>query len=91
MGWLHWSEDQLIAADMNSIMVGYQGTREMLEAIHGKREEETGPPQQPGAQTLRPAPKVVPVTTVAVEKLPPLTPAAFDKMFITKPKVNANA
>lgn len=75
-----------MTSDMNSIMVGYQGTRDMLRAVHGIGEDEQ-PAHQPGPprRVKRQAPALeVPVIVGPVENLPKLTPAAFDKMFVEK-------
>jgi hypothetical protein len=80
LGWLHWSEEQLLIADMNSIAVGYEGMRDMLSGLFGKAEATGVIPQRPGRPPGRP-PTEVPIITADVKDLPKLTPAAFDKMF----------
>lgn len=45
MGWLHWSEEQTLWADVNAIRVGYEGQVEWLQGIFGKPEEGPGPPK----------------------------------------------
>jgi hypothetical protein len=92
LGWLYWTEEQLLTADMNAIMVGYKGNQEMLGAIHGKPQsteehESAEPAPQSGPPARRqPAPTEVPVVLAPVQKLQPLTPSAFDKMFGDKRK-----
>lgn len=75
---------------MNSIMVGYQGMRDMLTSVFGKGKVADGPEEQsepaagmemPRFISTAPKPKEVPVVTAATEKMPKLSPDAFDKMF----------
>ena len=47
MGWLGWSEDQALRADVNAIEVAFIGKRSMLRAIYGGPEE----PQEVGPMT----------------------------------------
>src|SRR5690606_23504683 len=42
LGWLGWSEDQAMRADVNSILIGYVGKMEMLKAISGTAEYQPG-------------------------------------------------
>lgn len=35
MGWLGWSEQQAMVADVNAILVGYAGKIAMLRAVFG--------------------------------------------------------
>lgn len=49
LGWLGWSEDQALGADVNAIMVGFAGKSDMLGKIFGgapetAAEPEAGPP-----------------------------------------------
>ena len=65
MGWLGWSEEQVLAADINAIEIGYRGRIKMLQAIFGRDERRPSP---------RPAP-------TAAEKPPiVLTPNIFDSV-----------
>jgi hypothetical protein len=78
LGWLHWTEEQLLFSDMNSVLVGYQGMQDLLRAVFGGEKPE--PPAPPPPQ--RPAPLPVPIiVNTPTEKLPKLTPAVFDRMF----------
>lgn len=45
MGWLGWSEDQALAADVNAIAAGYAGKLDMLKAVFGSSEETPADPQ----------------------------------------------
>lgn len=69
-----------MTSDMNAIMVGYLGMRDMLDSIYGKAEPAAQAPQPPQPKPA-PPPAVVPVINTPVEKLLPLTPEAFDRMF----------
>jgi hypothetical protein len=39
LGWLGWSEDQALAADVNAILVGFAGKQAMLAAIFGTADD----------------------------------------------------
>lgn len=39
MGWLGWTEDQALAADVNAIEVAMRGKVTMLRAIYGAADE----------------------------------------------------
>lgn len=58
-------------ADMNAVMVGYYGMRDMIDAIFGNH-------AQPSPQPIVPVAQVV---NQSSENLPKLTPEAFDRMF----------
>lgn len=47
LGWLGWTEQEAMAADVNAIAVGYQGRRDLLESVFGRSEEETPPEELP--------------------------------------------
>lgn len=69
-------------SDINAIMVGYRGMRDMLDSIFGKAEAERMPARPPPP----PKPAVAPITlenwnTVPTESLPKLSAASFDAMF----------
>ncbi len=38
-GWLGWSEEQALDADMNTIVLAYTGKTEMLKAIFGSTDD----------------------------------------------------
>jgi hypothetical protein len=38
-GWLGWSEEQALDADMNTIVLAYHGKTEMLKAIFGSTDD----------------------------------------------------
>jgi hypothetical protein len=40
LGWLGWSEEQALSADVNAILVGYRGKVDMLTAIFGSADDE---------------------------------------------------
>lgn len=42
MGWLGWTEEQTLHADMNAIVLAYEGKVDMLKAIHGDTDKEKG-------------------------------------------------
>lgn len=77
-----------MTADINAIMVGYEGMRDMLTSIYGRPEQ-----QQVGEALPSPAPEPVPppvfistapmvkVVNQSADNLPKLTPEAFDRMF----------
>ena len=83
LGWLHWSEEQLLSSDISSILTGYAGMQAMLTSIFGSAKPDgegnltyiSPPPTRPPA----PAPEV-PVLVTPTDKLP-LTPEDFDRMF----------
>lgn len=63
-----------MTADMNAILVGYRGTRDLLDSIFGKSETKPEP--------TKPLPKpVVQVVNQSSDNLPKLTPTDFDRMF----------
>lgn len=70
-----------MTSDMNAIMVGYLGMRDMLDSIYGKAEPAAEAPPPPKPKPVPPPPAVVPVINTPVDKLLPLTPEAFDRMF----------
>ncbi len=37
MGWVGWTEEQVLATDMQSIEAAYRGRLEMLQALAGKQ------------------------------------------------------
>ncbi len=43
LGWLGWSEQQAMAADVNAILVGYSGKVSMLRAVFGGSEDAEQP------------------------------------------------
>lgn len=47
MGWLGWSEEQAMSADVNAIEVGMRGKVAMLKAIFGGGEDGSGAPARP--------------------------------------------
>lgn len=87
MGWLHWSEEQLLTSDMNSIAVGYAGMRDLLSSVFGKGDGPAEPAPEPEPEPEQPAypaefsPISTPHPKPPLKKPPALTPAAFDKMF----------
>lgn len=85
LGWLHWTETQLIETDMNAILVGHHGMSELLAAIYGRADKPApGSPQQihPDFSPISvPKSPEVPVIVSDTAKMPKLTPEAFDKMF----------
>jgi hypothetical protein len=46
LGWLGWTEEQAMSADVNTIEVGMRGKVAMLRAVFGGAEE-TAPPELP--------------------------------------------
>ncbi len=42
MGWLGWTEEQALAADVNAIVVAHRGRVAMLKAVFGSSEEAPG-------------------------------------------------
>jgi hypothetical protein len=54
LGWLGWSEEQALSADVNAILVGYRGKTDMLRQIFGSAEDDDPaklPAFRPGALT----------------------------------------
>lgn len=49
MGWLGWSEDQLMRADVNSIELALEGRTELLQAIFGKADDPPPKGKEPKA------------------------------------------
>jgi hypothetical protein len=47
LGWLGWTEDQLMDADLNAILVAYRGRVEMLKAIFGSSDDDSGSTKTP--------------------------------------------
>ena len=75
-GWKSWTSEQALDEDLNYIAEAREGAYEMLTAIFGKPKtpepsaaEHSAPVQPPGSYPQNP------------NKLPVLTPDAFDKMF----------
>jgi hypothetical protein len=98
LGWLHWSEEQLFFSDINSIHTGYAGMQTMLTSIFGENKQAnstTGPTAGLAAGPAGPptfintAPAQV-MAAAPVVDLPPLTPAAFDRMFPADLTAKAN-
>jgi hypothetical protein len=59
MGWLGWSEDQALAADVNAIQAGYAGKMDMLRMCFGSGEpaapskRHKGPPTGGGGKPVK--------------------------------------
>jgi hypothetical protein len=48
LGWLGWSEEQALAADVNAIICGHDGKLDMFEVVGWiKREKPAGKGKQP--------------------------------------------
>lgn len=52
-GWLGWSEDQALDADMTSIVLAYEGKVEMLKAVFGSSDDKKPPKAKPSAKKLK--------------------------------------
>lgn len=52
LGWLGWSEDQMMDADINSILVGFRGKMAMLKACYGSSEKDKDAPNKPGKPSV---------------------------------------
>lgn len=66
LGYLGWTEEQALAADVNAIVAGYDGRIHMWQTVFGGGDEPTTLSKGKG---------------VAPSGLTPLTPKAFDAMF----------
>jgi hypothetical protein len=75
LGWLGWSPDQTLYADVNAIIIGYYGRNKMLQVMQGLDPNAPQPSKPNGSVKSLPS----------SDKLPPLTPEAFDRMFPGKP------
>src|SRR3990167_6359637 len=71
LGWMGWTEDEVLRCDINALNLAHLGRVDMLQAIFGK---------PPGTSMPRPKGGGDKEAT-----LPPLTPQAFDTVF-GKPK-----
>lgn len=49
LGWLGWSEEQALSADVNAIIVGMNGRWAMLDAVFGSDEASPDPANLPEA------------------------------------------
>lgn len=49
LGWLGWSEEQTLAADVNAIIIGMHGRWDMLKAMFGSDEAASEPADLPEA------------------------------------------
>jgi hypothetical protein len=83
LGWLYWSEEQVLHSDVNAILLAQRGHLEMLKTIHGSSEP-TLAPWQVKRQAEQDASKVKLLPVTAGGKPTPMTPAAFDAMFGSK-------
>lgn len=74
-----------MTADINAIMVGYEGMRDMLNSIYGQPESqqvaEAPPAPDPASTQFISTAPTVKVVNQSAANLPPLTPEAFDRMF----------
>ncbi len=49
LGWLGWSEEQTLAADVNAIIIGMHGRWDMLKTMFGGDEASSEQPDLPEA------------------------------------------
>lgn len=66
LGWIGWTEDQVLWCDINALRIAYMGRVDMLQAIFGKAPDPRAPPPPPTGGGGKP---VV------------MTPKIFDSMF----------
>lgn len=78
-----WTEEQTLFADVNAIIVGFNGKLKMIQVQQGINPYAAKTPQLPPRE--RDSTVVVPFRIVDHKKLPKLTPNAFDMMFTGKP------
>lgn len=84
LGWLGWTPEQTLYADVNAIIIGFYGRNKMLMAMQGV--DPWAEPQQP---ERRPPANGKVRSVPSPDKLPPLTPEAFDAMFPGRPSNGA--
>ena len=70
-----WTQPQLENADLNALVMARQGRLDMLQALFGGNEEQSGTPRTDSDKPL----------TGGGGKPLELTPAAFDALFPGKP------
>jgi hypothetical protein len=62
LGWLGWTEEQVLWSDMNVFAIAYRGRNDMLQAIFGKPKPVLVPPQRTGGA------KIIPITPDIFDK-----------------------
>ena len=58
LGWLGWTEEEALSADMNAIFVGQAGLKKKLQFIYGKPDGDTSgdtspSPRKPSADDIK--------------------------------------